>query len=94
MLSTARNARHINRHVHLVNDQHLSWLISTPLQVKTKIIIMTIAVGDKIPEGEFGYIAVTEADDMEACQLPGKLNTSDFKGKKVVVFAVYVVHLI
>lgn len=51
---------------------------------------MTIKVGEPIPEGEFGYIAVTDSDPLEACQLPGKVKTEDWKGKKVVIFAVYV----
>ncbi|KAF9002525.1 Redoxin [Cyathus striatus] len=49
----------------------------------------TIKVGDTIPEGTFKYVAYTpELDDNLACGIPTALSTKDWKGKKVVLFAV------
>ncbi|PCH37154.1 thioredoxin-dependent peroxidase [Wolfiporia cocos MD-104 SS10] len=49
----------------------------------------TIKVGDVIPEGTFSYIAYTpELDDATACGIPTKLSTSEWKGKKIVIFSV------
>ncbi|KAI5480180.1 peroxiredoxin 5, atypical 2-Cys peroxiredoxin [Pseudohyphozyma bogoriensis] len=48
-----------------------------------------VAVGDTIPEGEFGYVPYTpELEDPAACGLPGKVKTSEWAGKKVVVVGV------
>ncbi|KAF5310253.1 hypothetical protein D9619_010295 [Psilocybe cf. subviscida] len=50
---------------------------------------MTLTVGDKIPEGTFSYVPYTPAlDDGLACGIPTTLSTNDWKGKKVVLFAV------
>ncbi|KAH9915459.1 Redoxin [Epithele typhae] len=49
----------------------------------------SINVGDTIPSGTFTYIAYTpELDDHSACGLPTKMNTDEWKGKKVVLVAV------
>jgi len=49
----------------------------------------TIKVGDTIPKGEFGWIPYTpELEDQSACGLPTTLSTDEWKGKKVVLFAV------
>jgi len=49
----------------------------------------SIKVGDIIPEGEFGWIEYTpELENLSACGLPSKLSTDEWKGKKVVLFAV------
>ncbi|KAG8737045.1 hypothetical protein FRC10_008641 [Ceratobasidium sp. 414] len=48
-----------------------------------------IQVGETIPEGTFPTVYYTpELDDGAACGVPTKLNTSEWKGKKVVLFAV------
>ncbi|KAG8717497.1 hypothetical protein FRC09_014188 [Ceratobasidium sp. 395] len=50
---------------------------------------MTIAVGETIPEGTFPTVYYTpELDDSTACGTPSILKTSEWKGKKVVLFAV------
>jgi len=49
----------------------------------------TIKVGDTIPKGEFAWIQYTpELEDNSACGLPTTLSTDEWKGKKVVLFAV------
>ncbi|KAK0441607.1 1-Cys peroxiredoxin isozyme [Armillaria borealis] len=49
----------------------------------------TIKVGDTIPEATFNYIPYTpELESKLACGIPIKLNTSQWKGKKVVIFSV------
>ncbi|KAH9855471.1 Redoxin-domain-containing protein [Lenzites betulinus] len=48
-----------------------------------------IQVGDTIPQGKFTYIPYTPAlDDNSACGIPTKLNTDEWKGKKVVLVSV------
>ncbi|KAF9477203.1 thioredoxin-dependent peroxidase [Pholiota conissans] len=50
---------------------------------------MTLSVGDKIPETTFVYVPYTpELEDGLACGHPTHLSTNDWKGKKVVLFAV------
>ncbi|KAF5375780.1 hypothetical protein D9757_008976 [Collybiopsis confluens] len=50
----------------------------------------TIKLGDTIPSGVFTYVPYSaELDDHSACGVPTKLDiTKDWKGKKVVLFAV------
>lgn len=49
----------------------------------------TVKVGDAVPEGTFAYIAYApELDDHTACGIPTTLSTSEWKGKKVVLFSV------
>jgi len=49
----------------------------------------TISVGDIIPEGTFTYVPYTpEMEDNLVCGVPTKLSTNEWKGKKVVLFAV------
>ncbi|KAG8690623.1 hypothetical protein FRC08_010472 [Ceratobasidium sp. 394] len=51
--------------------------------------IEVIQVGETIPEGTFFTVYYTpELDDGAACGVPSKLNTNEWKGKKVVLFAV------
>ncbi|KAJ2920771.1 hypothetical protein H1R20_g16324, partial [Candolleomyces eurysporus] len=48
-----------------------------------------IKVGDTIPEGTFKYIPWSEAlNDNLVCGAPVELSTSEWKGKKVVLFSV------
>ncbi|KIY50085.1 thioredoxin-dependent peroxidase [Fistulina hepatica ATCC 64428] len=50
---------------------------------------MVIQVGEMIPETTFSYVAWTpELEDQSACGVPTKLSTSEWKGKKVVLFSV------
>ncbi|KAF8962095.1 thioredoxin-dependent peroxidase [Flammula alnicola] len=50
---------------------------------------MTLTVGETIPEGTFKYVPFTpELEDGLACGVPTTLSTNDWKGKKVVLFAV------
>ncbi|KAJ7220817.1 Redoxin [Mycena pura] len=50
---------------------------------------MSINVGDIIPLGEFNCIHWTpELENNLACGVPSKVSTDDWKGKKVVLFAV------
>lgn len=50
---------------------------------------MVIKVGDTIPEASFPYIPYTpEQEDHLVCGRSSKLNTSDWKGKKIVVVSV------
>ncbi|KJA22584.1 hypothetical protein HYPSUDRAFT_67045 [Hypholoma sublateritium FD-334 SS-4] len=50
---------------------------------------MSLSVGDTIPEGTFKYVPYTpELEDGLACGVPTTLSTNDWKGKKVVLFAV------
>ncbi|KAF8184781.1 thioredoxin-dependent peroxidase [Pholiota molesta] len=45
--------------------------------------------GDTIPEGTFTYVPYSPAlEDGLACGMPTALSTNDWKGKKVVLFAV------
>ncbi|KAF7295640.1 Peroxiredoxin [Mycena indigotica] len=49
----------------------------------------SIKVGDTLPQGTFGYIPWSDAlKDNLACGVPSKLNTDEWKGKKVVLFSV------
>ncbi|KIK63489.1 hypothetical protein GYMLUDRAFT_259674 [Collybiopsis luxurians FD-317 M1] len=50
----------------------------------------SIKVGDTVPEGTFTYVPYSaELDDHSACGIPIKLDiTKEWKGKKVVLFAV------
>ncbi|KAJ7779004.1 1-Cys peroxiredoxin isozyme [Mycena metata] len=50
----------------------------------------SIKVGDTLPKGEFGYIPwMPELEDNQlACGVPSKISTDQWKGKKVVLFAV------
>ncbi|KIM80252.1 hypothetical protein PILCRDRAFT_822764 [Piloderma croceum F 1598] len=49
----------------------------------------TVKVGDKIPTTDFSLIAYTpELEDLRVCGIPTKLSTDEWKGKKVVLFAV------
>jgi alkyl hydroperoxide reductase 1 len=49
----------------------------------------SIKVGDTIPKGTFTYIPHTpELENKLACGVPAKLSTDEWKGKKVVIFAV------
>ncbi|KAG9121324.1 hypothetical protein FRC07_002751 [Ceratobasidium sp. 392] len=49
---------------------------------------MVIQVGETIPEGTFPTVYYTpELDDGAACGVPSTLKTSEWKGKKVVLFA-------
>merc|ERR1739841_92053 len=48
----------------------------------------TIKQGDTVPEGSFAYIAVKEDDPLDMCQLPGRLSTDEWKGKRVVLVGV------
>jgi len=49
----------------------------------------SIKVGDTIPQGTFQYIPfVPELEDKVACGIPIPLSTDEWKGKKVVLFAV------
>ncbi|TDL20560.1 thioredoxin-dependent peroxidase [Rickenella mellea] len=49
----------------------------------------TIKVGDTIPQGTFSYVPYTdELDDPLKCGSPVKLNTDEWKGKKVVLLSV------
>jgi len=46
-------------------------------------------VGNKIPDGGFPYIPYTpELADGKSCGVPSKVTTDDWKGKRVVIFAV------
>ncbi|KAJ8469500.1 hypothetical protein ONZ51_g8954 [Trametes cubensis] len=48
-----------------------------------------VQVGDTIPQGTFTYIPYTpELEDHSACGIPVKLNTDEWKGKKVVLVSV------
>ncbi|QRV78683.1 hypothetical protein RhiJN_06698 [Ceratobasidium sp. AG-Ba] len=48
-----------------------------------------MAIGDTIPEGTFDTVLYTpELEDAKACGVPTKVSTNDWKGKKVVLFAV------
>ncbi|KAG0142627.1 hypothetical protein CROQUDRAFT_662342 [Cronartium quercuum f. sp. fusiforme G11] len=48
---------------------------------------MTLSVGDTIPSGTFSYIPYSpELDSPNACGIPIKLNTDEWKGKKIVLF--------
>ncbi|RXW22410.1 hypothetical protein EST38_g3445 [Candolleomyces aberdarensis] len=48
-----------------------------------------IKVGDTIPEGTFKYIPWSEAlEDNLVCGAPIEISTSEWKGKKVVLFSV------
>ncbi|KAB5588824.1 hypothetical protein CTheo_7734 [Ceratobasidium theobromae] len=48
-----------------------------------------IKVGDTIPEGTFSTVLWTPAlKDGSACGTPSKINTNEWKGKKVVLFSV------
>ncbi|KAJ7018281.1 Redoxin [Mycena alexandri] len=50
----------------------------------------SIKVGDTLPKGEFNYIpwAPELEDNQLACGVPSKISTDQWKGKKVVLFAV------
>jgi len=49
----------------------------------------SVKVGDVVPKGTFSYVPYTpETDEIRACGIPTKLSTDEWKGKKVVVFAV------
>ncbi|TDL20567.1 thioredoxin-dependent peroxidase [Rickenella mellea] len=49
----------------------------------------TIKVGDTIPQGTFSYVPYTdELDDPLKCGAPVKLNTNEWKGKKIVLLSV------
>ncbi|KZS89633.1 Redoxin [Sistotremastrum niveocremeum HHB9708] len=49
----------------------------------------TIKVGDTIPEATFTYVPHSpELEDSAACGIPVALKTDEWKGKKVVLFAV------
>ncbi|KAJ7131362.1 1-Cys peroxiredoxin isozyme [Mycena epipterygia] len=49
----------------------------------------SIKVGETIPKGEFPYIPwAPELENNAACGVPSKISTDDWKGKKVVLFAV------
>jgi len=48
-----------------------------------------IKVGETIPNAEFGWIEYTpELADHSACGIPKKLNTNQWKDKKVVLFSI------
>ncbi|KAH7912915.1 thioredoxin-dependent peroxidase [Hygrophoropsis aurantiaca] len=48
-----------------------------------------ISAGDTIPTGTFTYVPYTaDLDDHSVCGIPITLSTSEWKGKKVVLFAV------
>ncbi|KAI0828517.1 Redoxin [Trametes gibbosa] len=48
-----------------------------------------VQVGETIPQGTFTYIPYTpELEDHSACGIPVKLNTDEWKGKKVVLVSV------
>ncbi|KAI0367285.1 Redoxin [Pilatotrama ljubarskyi] len=48
-----------------------------------------VKVGDTIPQGTFTYIPYTpELENNSACGIPAKLNTDEWKGKKVVLVSV------
>ena len=50
---------------------------------------MAIQVGDKLPTYTFAHIPYTdELEDHLACGVPTKLSTDEWKGKKVVLFAI------
>ncbi|KAF8876938.1 1-Cys peroxiredoxin isozyme [Infundibulicybe gibba] len=49
----------------------------------------TIKVGDAIPQGTFSYVPYTsKLEDIHACGVPTQISTDEWKGKKVVLFAV------
>ncbi|KAF9531484.1 1-Cys peroxiredoxin isozyme [Crepidotus variabilis] len=49
----------------------------------------SLKVGDTVPEGTFKYVPYTpELENGLACGVPIALKTSEWKGKKVVLFAV------
>jgi len=49
----------------------------------------SIKVGDTFPQVTFKYIPYSkELDEVAACGIPTSLNTEEWKGKKVVLFAV------
>ncbi|KAH8088940.1 Redoxin [Cristinia sonorae] len=47
-----------------------------------------IKVGDTIPEATFWQIAYQPEESLAACGIPSKVNTSEWKGKKVVLVSV------
>ncbi|CAH7678641.1 Redoxin [Phakopsora pachyrhizi] len=50
---------------------------------------MTISEGDTIPSGTFSYVPYSpELSSAAVCGVPTKLNTDDWKGKKIVLFGV------
>ncbi|KAF9456226.1 Redoxin [Collybia nuda] len=51
--------------------------------------MVSIKVGDTLPQGEFTHVPYTaELEQKLACGMPVKLSTDEWKGKKVVIFAV------
>ncbi|KAF9521154.1 hypothetical protein BS47DRAFT_15396 [Hydnum rufescens UP504] len=53
------------------------------------LTMATINVGDTIPSATFSYVPYSEKlEDGLACGIPVKLSTDEWKGKKVVLFAV------
>ncbi|TCD64962.1 hypothetical protein EIP91_003375 [Steccherinum ochraceum] len=47
-----------------------------------------VKVGDTIPEATFVYVAYQPDESLAVCGIPSKINTSEWKGKKVVLFSV------
>ncbi|KAI8973114.1 Redoxin [Trametes punicea] len=49
----------------------------------------TVKVGDQVPQGTFVHVPYTpELAEASACGIPTKINTDQWKGKKVLIFAV------
>ncbi|KAJ2974777.1 hypothetical protein NUW54_g11843 [Trametes sanguinea] len=49
----------------------------------------SVKVGDEVPQGTFVHVPFTpELADASACGIPSKLSTDEWKGKKVLIFAV------
>ncbi|KAI9310946.1 thioredoxin-like protein [Dichotomocladium elegans] len=50
---------------------------------------MTIKVGDQIPDEQLAYVPYDATESLEACPFPQRYKIHDnFKGKKVVLFAI------